>query len=75
MEIICPDVVLPGTYFNCTADIPKGQGLSAVFTLTDDLSKVNFTSSVKIPGEFDFHDVSYYILHCNLVIYYILNLH
>ena len=50
MEILCPDVVLPGTYFNCTADVPKGQGLSAVFTLTDDLTKTNFTSSVKIPG-------------------------
>ena len=76
MEIICPDVVLPGTYFNCTADIPKGQGLSAVFTLTDDLTKVNFTSSVKIPGEWNFDEVFYDISlkYDRQIIYYIQNL-
>ena len=50
MEIICPDVVLPGTFFNCTTDIPKGQGLSANITLTDDLTNLKKTSMVKIPG-------------------------
>ena len=51
MEIICPDVVLPGTFFNCTADIPKGQGLSATITLRDDLGlKVDEVSTIHVPG-------------------------
>ena len=64
MEIICPDVVLPGTFFNCTADIPKGQGLSAVFTLTDDLTKENKTSDVKVPGESNVNDI---LLYCKIL--------
>ena len=57
MEIICPDVVLPGTFFNCTADIPKGQGLSATITLRDDLGKnANETSTIYVPGnQHDLH--------------------
>ena len=52
MEIICPDVVLPGTFFNCTADIPKGQGLIANITLRDDLGiKPNETSQITVPGK------------------------
>ena len=51
MEIWCPDLVLPGTYFNCTVDVPKGQGLSAVITLKDDLTNENISSTVKIPGK------------------------
>ena len=51
MEIICPDVVLPGTYFNCTADIPKGQGLTATITLRDDLGlKTDEVSTITVPG-------------------------
>ena len=67
MEIICPDVVLPGTFFNCTADIPKGQGLSAVFTLTDDLTKENKTSDVKVPGESNVNDI---LLPCKILKFY-----
>ena len=42
MEIICPDVVLPGTFFNCTADIPKGQGLVANITFTSTGCKITW---------------------------------
>ena len=51
MEIICPDVVLPGTYFNCTADIPQGQGLRAIIQLKDDLTNQTNSSIVRIPGK------------------------
>ena len=53
MEIICPDVVLPGTYFNCTADIPKGQGLEANITYRDDLGlKNDEISHIHVPGKY-----------------------
>ena len=69
MEVICPDVVLPGTFFNCTTDVPKGQGLSAVITLTDDLTKANMTSTIKIPGKYKTSYVSKNIFvntHCSM---------
>ena len=37
VEIICPDVIHPGDYFNCVVDIPTGYDLKAEIKMTDDL--------------------------------------
>ena len=41
MEIVCPDVVDPGTFFLCHADIPRGTSLMANITIVDDIDPSN----------------------------------
>jgi hypothetical protein len=38
VEIICPDVIHPGEYFTCVADIPTGTDLKATVIMSDDLN-------------------------------------
>ena len=54
IEIFCPDVVNPGTYFNCVADIPRGTQLTAKVAMTDDVDAAmppDETLVMPVPGE------------------------
>jgi hypothetical protein len=52
IEVVCPNVVLPGTYFLCKADIPRGTKLTANITITDDIDGMKeSTGNMPIPGE------------------------
>jgi hypothetical protein len=52
IEIVCPDVVDPGTYFLCKADIPRGTSITANITMTDDVDgKKESTGNLRVPGE------------------------
>ena len=37
LEVVCPPVVQPGEFFVCTADIPRGSGVTFELVMTDDL--------------------------------------
>ena len=53
IEIICPDVIHPGDYFNCVVDIPTGSGLTADVTITDDTyndTEPVSTGIMNVPG-------------------------
>ena len=53
IEIICPDVIHPGDYFNCVVDIPTGSGLTANVTITDDTfndTEPVSTGVMNVPG-------------------------
>ena len=52
IEIVCPDVVNPGEYFLCVADIPRGSGLTLRVEMTDDIDATSDTVSqeMAVPG-------------------------
>lgn len=50
MEIVCPPVVFPGTYFTCVADVPTGNGLAGSLVFQDDLTLTNLSYPIEIPG-------------------------
>ena len=51
VEVVCPDVVLPGEFFNCHIDIPRGSSLLANVTLIDDINgQPETTGQMAIPG-------------------------
>ncbi len=49
-EVVCPDVIRPGTYFLCTADVPRGTGLQIEIRMSDDVDNtVETTGWMQIP--------------------------
>ena len=52
IQIVCPPVVYPGTFFNCRIDIPSGQDLVATITMVDDLTLFEDanTGPMPVPG-------------------------
>ena len=53
VEIICPDVIHPGDYFNCVVDIPTGFNLTAEVVMKDDLDleMSDTTGTMDVPGK------------------------
>ena len=52
IEIVCPDVIHPGEYFNCVADIPTGYDLEATIEMTDDLqAMVDSSPRMVVPSK------------------------
>lgn len=52
IEVVCPGLVEPGTYFNCHVDIPRGSQLTASVTMADDVdtSQLTTTGNIQVPG-------------------------
>lgn len=52
VEIICPDVIHPGDYFNCIVDLPTGEDLTAEVIMTDDLDPgmITTTGVMNVPN-------------------------
>lgn len=52
VEVVCPDLVQPGTYFTCHVDIPRGSQLKATVTMSDDVNPAitTTTGEIKVPG-------------------------
>ncbi len=53
LEVVCPEVADPGTFFLCHADVPRGTGLYINVSMSDDvqgLLPLDSTGWLKVPG-------------------------
>jgi hypothetical protein len=51
-EIVCPGVVLPGSYFNCHIDVPYGSNDFVKVDFIDDITNETSTTDwMALPGE------------------------
>ena len=52
VEIVCPEVIHPGDFFNCVLDMPTGTDLTAEVVMTDDLNKTTpkTTNVMSVPS-------------------------
>ncbi len=46
VELTCPLQVIPGNFFSCSVDIPRGSGEQMLLTMTDDLSLTTDTTTL-----------------------------
>ena len=53
VEVICPDVIHPGEYFTCVADMPTGSDLNATLIMVDDLNgDVDASPEMPVPSNY-----------------------